>query len=473
MKTTDVFVQLEDVTVDGNFRRHFDEGAIKELAASIAEFGVLEPLLVRPTGEPGAATGRPLYFLIAGERRLRAAKLAGLKEVPVRVMEVDADRAAEIQLLENLHREDLGPVEEARAFAALLAQGKHTVESLADRVGKSNTYVYRAVRLLELPAAALEAIEDGRLTPAHGHQILRAPADKLEEIVAYALTQATIERAYPVWELRHHIEYQLSADLATALFPKGKAYAGEVACSACPFNSGNQGQLFDGAEKGHCSNPPCFQKKTAHFTDDYSKGCAADYPGLQYLGVHHTDYAGGLEGVKRGLVLNADLPRQVAKLVKAQPEKFGWAVVAPRGGEGKLTSAMVCLDRKVLEKTDAKAAPRRAEAGATYAQQRFVEEAVTKALHEAVAATVEGARFDFTPAQWAVIQEALAPWPGPEAPTNKGLAQQLLVRLVTTEEALKGLGLNQDKIAERAAKAAEKEWKRQQAADGKAGDQGE
>lgn len=448
-------VKLDDVAVVGNFRRHFDEGKLAELTASVKEFGVLEPLLVRRNDAAGD------YFLIAGERRLRAAKAAGLKVVPVRVLEVDEKAAAEIQLLENLHREDLTPLDEARALNTLLAQGKHTAETLAERVDKSVAYVYRAVKLLDLPEAGIQAIEDGKLTPAHGHQILRAPAEGREELIAFALGQAE-HRVYPAWELRQHIDYQHAADLGAALFPKGKAFAGEMACNACPFNSGNQGQLFDGAEKGKCSNPVCFQKKTAHFTDEYSKGCAADYPGLQYLGVHHSDYAGGLEGVKRGLVMSADMPRQVAKLVKAQPEKFGWAVVAPRGAGDKLTSSLVCLDRRVLEKTDARQ-PSRSEAGATYAQQRFVEEEVQRALHEAVAATVEGTRFDFTPAQWAVIQEALAPWPGPEEPTNKGLAKQLLVRLATTEEALRGLGVDQEKVAERAAKAAEKRWKQEQA----------
>lgn len=461
-------VKIEDVVVVGNFRRHFDEGKLDELKASVAEFGVLEPVLLRESDQKGALSNRVLYVLIAGERRLRAAKLAGLKMIPARVLAVDERQAAEIQLLENLHREDLTPLDEARALNTLLDQGKHTAEMLADRVDKSVAYVYRAVKLLDLPEAGIQAIEEGKLTPAHGHQILRAPAEMREELVAFALGQAE-HRVYPAWELRQHIEYQHSADLVAALFPKGKAYAGEVACGACPFNSGNQGQLFDGAEKGKCSNPPCFQKKTAHFTEEYSKGCAADYPGLQYLGVHHTDYAGGLEGVKRALVLNADLPRQVAKLVKAQPEKFGWAVVAPRGAGDKLTSAMVCLDRKVLEKTDARQ-PAHAEAGATYAQQRFVEEQVTKALREAVAATVEGARFDFTPNQWDVLRNALAPWPDDlPSTTNRERAAQLLVRLAMHDKHLELLGLNQDKISATAAKAAEKLWKQEQNAAAKAG----
>jgi ParB/RepB/Spo0J family partition protein len=454
-------LKLQDVVVAANARRHFDEAKMAELTASVKQFDVLEPILVRRVDDH--------YQLIAGERRLRAARAAGLEKIPARIMDVDEKGAAEIQMLENLHRVDLGPVEEARGLNALLAAGNYTVETLACRVGKSATYVYRAIHLMDLPEAALAAVEDGTLTPAHGHQILRAPAEAREELVAYAVAQARhYLDGFPVRELKDHIERQFGADLGSAVFPKGKAFAGEVACSACPFNSGNQGNLFDGAEKGHCSNPPCYQKKTAHFTDEYSKGCAADYPGIQYLGVHRPDYAGGLEGVKRALVLNADLPRQVAKLVKAQPEKFGWAVVAPRGAGEKMTHALVCLDRKVLEKTDTQQ-PSRAPAGASYAQQRFVEEEVTKALHQAVAETVEGSRFDFTPAQWRMVQRALMPWPEMEGTTNKALAQQLLVRLAATSECLEDLVLDQDKIAGKAAKAAEKRWGQEQAAKAKAG----
>lgn len=160
---------------------------------------------------------------------------------------MDAKAAAEIQLLENLHREDLGPMDEAHAFKVLLDGGNHTVDTLADRVDKSVAYVYRSLKLLELPTDAIEAIQDGRITPAHGHQILRAPVETQGAITHHVL-EAVKTRSYPAWELRNYIDYEYSADLAHAIFPKGKPYANEIACTGCPWNTGNRATVRRGAQ---------------------------------------------------------------------------------------------------------------------------------------------------------------------------------------------------------------------------------
>lgn len=147
-------------------RQVFDPEALAELAQSIREKGVLQPLLVRPTG-----TG---YEIVAGERRWRASQLAGLQEVPALVRELSEREALEMAIVENLQREDLGPLEEARAYQALLSQGLKQ-EEVAQAVGKSRSAVTNSLRLLSLPDAALQALEQGEISAGHARALLAQP----------------------------------------------------------------------------------------------------------------------------------------------------------------------------------------------------------------------------------------------------------------------------------------------------------
>ena len=125
-------------------RKNFDEEALKELADSIAMYGVIQPLLVRPLSDGG-------YQLIAGERRWRASRMAGLTQVPVVVREMNDEEAMELALIENLQREDLNPIEEAEGFKLLMDTYSFTQEQAAEKVGKSRPAVANALRLLSLP----------------------------------------------------------------------------------------------------------------------------------------------------------------------------------------------------------------------------------------------------------------------------------------------------------------------------------
>ena len=140
------------------------EHIIDELAASIREKGLLQPLLVRPT-----ANG---YQLIAGERRFRAAQRAGLDRVPIVVREVDDVEALELALIENLQRENLNPVEEARAFKRLGDEFHLSQEDIATRVGKTRSAVTNSIRLLQLPPSVLAQLESGELSAGHGRSLL-------------------------------------------------------------------------------------------------------------------------------------------------------------------------------------------------------------------------------------------------------------------------------------------------------------
>ncbi len=148
-------------------RRRFDEQSLNELAGSLGERGVLLPVLVRP--KPDGA-----YELVAGERRWRAAQLAGLKQIPALVREREDAEALEVALIENMAREDLNPVEEARACAALVEELGLTREEVGRRVGRGRVAVSNLIRLLDLPDEALELLEQGMFSEGHGRALLLA-----------------------------------------------------------------------------------------------------------------------------------------------------------------------------------------------------------------------------------------------------------------------------------------------------------
>jgi len=148
-------------------RKRFDEKALAELARSIKENGLLQPILVRPREGKGAR-----FELVAGERRWRAAQRAGLTEVPVLVKKIDGDKALELSLIENLQREDLNPIEEAEGFRWLSEEFGCTQEEVADKVGKDRSTVANALRLLKLPAPIRKDLEEGKLSAGHARAIL-------------------------------------------------------------------------------------------------------------------------------------------------------------------------------------------------------------------------------------------------------------------------------------------------------------
>ena len=174
-------------------RKTFDEQALSELAQSIAEHGVIQPLLVRPLTDGS-------YQLIAGERRWRASRMAGLSEVPVVIREMSDSEAMELALVENLQREDLNPIEEARGFQLLMETYALTQEQAASRVGKSRPAVANAMRLLLLPESVIAMVETGLLSAGHARALLGLSSDaamvKLaKEAVSRGLSVRQVEAA--------------------------------------------------------------------------------------------------------------------------------------------------------------------------------------------------------------------------------------------------------------------------------------
>ena len=158
-------------------RKHFDDEALADLADSIRIHGIVQPLTVRRLSSG-------YYQIIAGERRWRAAKLAGLKEVPAVVIEADDKKVMEIGLIENLQREDLNPVEEANGYKVLMDDYGLTQEEVAQQVGKSRPAIANTLRLLSLPDAVRQLLEEGKLSAGHARAILSAPAGECQRKLA-------------------------------------------------------------------------------------------------------------------------------------------------------------------------------------------------------------------------------------------------------------------------------------------------
>ena len=158
-------------------RGHFDEEALSQLAESIREVGVLQPVLVRPIGEGE-------YELIAGERRWRAARRVGLQTIPALVRETDDAAALEQALVENIHRDGLNPLEEAAAYQQLIEDFGLTHDEVASRVGRSRATVTNTLRLMQLPPAIQKSVQDGKLSNGHARALLGSPDRAFQEQLA-------------------------------------------------------------------------------------------------------------------------------------------------------------------------------------------------------------------------------------------------------------------------------------------------
>jgi ParB family chromosome partitioning protein len=150
-----------------NPRRNFSEAELGELAQSIQERGVIQPIVVRPTGEAGEA-----YEIVAGERRWRAAQRAGLHDIPVVVLEVSDGEALELAIIENVQRSDLNALEEAAGYQALATEFSHSQDAIATIVGKSRSHVANTVRLLKLPDSVKDYITAGKLSAGHARALI-------------------------------------------------------------------------------------------------------------------------------------------------------------------------------------------------------------------------------------------------------------------------------------------------------------
>jgi ParB family chromosome partitioning protein len=255
-----------------NPRRQFDETKLAELAGNIRQHGVLQPILVRPLadGEPDT------YELVAGARRFRASKLAKRESIPASVRELTDMQCLELQLIENLQRADVHELDEARGYATLmqLQPETYTVETLAEKIGRSEKYVYARLRLMHLIQEAQEAFYIGRLTVAHAFEIARLQPDDqrraLQECFPHHKTAAAILKdgkaeSITVRQLRQWVEQEIHLDLTNAPFdPQDEMLLPPAgSCAKCPKRTGNNPLLFpEVRQKSICTDRACYRMKT-------------------------------------------------------------------------------------------------------------------------------------------------------------------------------------------------------------------
>jgi ParB family chromosome partitioning protein len=252
-----------------NPRRTFEETALKELAESIRAQGVLSPLLVRPLTENG-------FEIIAGARRYRAARMAEVPTIPVRIVNLSDAEALEAQLVENLIRSEIHPMEEARGFRALLdlEEPKYSIEQIAAKVGKSPVFVASRLKLADLVPAAVEAFYADEIGVGHALLLAKLPADQQEQALSacfkelYNGGQRPTRILLPVRNLQFWIDSNILLALKDAPFNKRDVQLVPTAgsCADCPKRTGHNKLLFGddlGRQGDRCTDPKCYQAKLA------------------------------------------------------------------------------------------------------------------------------------------------------------------------------------------------------------------
>ncbi|KFX64226.1 hypothetical protein KBK24_0121530 [Burkholderia sp. K24] len=243
-----------------NPRKRFSESAHAEMTASVRRHGVMQPVLLRPwPDEPG------LFELVAGERRYRAAEAAGLAEMPALVKDLSDDEVLHIQIIENLQRKDLHPLEEADGYKVLADRG-HTLEQIAEEVSQTKSYVAQRLKLCALTDSNRKLFFDEKLTATTALMIARLPVD-VQETAAKEITAPYIDGEPRSAKMAsQHIQrtYMLRLDEASFKTSDANLVPAAGACGPCPKRTGNQPDLFgDVKSKEVCTDPACYAQKRA------------------------------------------------------------------------------------------------------------------------------------------------------------------------------------------------------------------
>lgn len=259
-----------------NPRKKFDDSKLQELAESIKEKGVLQPILVRPLPQQG-------YQLIAGERRFRAAKLAGLRVIPAVVKELDDLAALEIQVIENDQREDVLPTERAHAYRQLLKAGR-TIQQIAAKVGKSETTIRDALRIADLPEKAAEAADSGVISRAVAQLIGRVPNEKTREKVALLVLNGRTNPNSPlgqteplnVRQTEELIREHFVRELKSAPFSWKDDTLPPGSCLTCKKRAANAGEEYKTVRGDMCLDTVCFHEKAKLNAERKEKSAVED-----------------------------------------------------------------------------------------------------------------------------------------------------------------------------------------------------
>lgn len=249
-----VSLALADIRPSGfNPRKHFDEESLSELADSIRQQGVLQPIGVRPIADTG------LFEIVFGERRYRASLMAGMDEIPAVVLDITDEAAEEMAVTENLQRKDVTPIEEACAYQKLIESGRHDVKSLAVRFGKSEDYIRTRLKFTTLIPEIAELLETDELSVSVASEICRYGEDIQQEVYDCHLKEGVYGswRGLKASEVARNIERDFTTDLRHYLFDK-------TTCAICPFNTNNM-SLFHEEGCGNCAKRSCLEEKNVSF----------------------------------------------------------------------------------------------------------------------------------------------------------------------------------------------------------------
>lgn len=329
-----------------NPRRIFDEAALKELAASIRSQGVLSPLLVRPLNERS-------FEIVAGARRYRAAQMAESETVPVRIVNLTDAQALEAQLIENLQRRDVHPLEEAQGFRALLnlEEPKYSIEQIAAKTGKSPVYCASRLKLTELAPAVVEAFSKDEIGVGHALLLAKLQPQQQEEALTacyqeqYGNGNKTKRILLPVRHLQQWIEQNVMLILNEAPFDKKNAQLVPAAgsCLECPKRTGHNKLLFADVRQDACTDPACYAAKL----DAHVKATIAAKPKLVQITTAYGKPAEGSPVLPRNQYVEIRQEKPTAKHQRDWPEyktcrSMTEAIIAEGTDKGEIRK--VCAD---------------------------------------------------------------------------------------------------------------------------------
>lgn len=258
-----------------NPRKRFNEKELQDLAESIKAKGVMQPILVRPLNAAAVEAGQEAFFryeIVAGERRWRATKLAGIESMPATVRELDDIETLQLQIIENMQRSDLHPLEEAEALQNMLkatganGQRQWTHEELGAKIGKSRTYVFASLNLLKLSNFAKDKFLEDKFGRETALLISRIPGEKLQERLVKDITER--ELSYRAAKDYIHRDFTYQLDKASWDKFDNTLLADTPSCAKCPKRSGNFPELFPDIESPDvCTDPTCFKNKKDAYAD--------------------------------------------------------------------------------------------------------------------------------------------------------------------------------------------------------------
>lgn len=346
-----------------NPRKHFDPAKLQELADSIAASGVHQPILLRPLPahrlEDTLQTARankqaaPEYELVAGERRWRACQLAGVKEVPAMVRELTDAQALEAQIIENLQREDVTELEEAESYRALMDSQGISVDAIAAKVGRSRSYIFSRLKVLDLCEHGRQLLREGKLDFSCALPIARIPSEVLQmKALEKACQPLNRGDTMSAREVLHMVRMEFMTKLEYASFDRTDASLCPAAgaCTTCPHRTGNAPDMFADVDSADvCTNPPCYHaKEDAHKAQVRERALASGcdvITGREAKSLIPTPYTGSIEGHVR-LDVPADSPvkgKPLRAVVGAVMEQAG---IKPTLVENPHTKELVAVVRK-------------------------------------------------------------------------------------------------------------------------------